>query len=355
MRDMREVLELIQSWSRQDPDLPVYLGTVTYIEGSAVRGAGATMAVSPRGELSGSVSGGCIESTVYSEAVRVRQKGTGRAITFCSNDDDDLAGTPAPCGGTVGVVVYPADPAVAAALDKRLREGLDERWGVITEGSPEMVGISFTLDEEDRIHGAVLPGGGELSPEALGELQTRLSGIHGPGFTELGDMKAFLMYRPAVPHLCIAGGSHIGSSLLRIAKETGWRVSVVDPREIFAEERRFAAADKLLHEWPAEGFSLLGVNGETAVAALTHNESMDDEAVAEALRRGCYYIGVLGSRTTFAERRERLLERGFDAEQVRELHGPIGLDIKAATPEEIAISIMAEVVYTYRIRYGKKA
>ncbi len=351
---MRELIELIISRGGEDESLPMYLGTVTYIEGSAVRGVGATMAVSPQGELAGSVSGGCIESTVYSEALRLREKGHTRALTFCSTDDD-LVGTPAPCGGTVGVVIYPAAPQVAQALKKRLEKGLDERWGVITEGDQELVGISFTLDAGGGLRSAVLPGGGRLNKAASEVLAGRLREIRRPEIIEEGTLKAFLMYRPAVPHLCIAGGSHIGSALLQLAKRVGWRVSVVDPREIFAEERRFAEADTLIHEWPARGFEQLGVNEETAVAALTHNEEMDDEAMSEALRRGCFYAGVLGSTRTFAERKERFAAQGFDATQLERLHGPIGLDIKAATPEEIALSVMAEVVNDYRIRYGKEA
>jgi xanthine dehydrogenase accessory factor len=351
---MRDVLEHIREWSKTAANTPVYLGTVTYIEGSAVRGTGATMAISPEGRLAGSVSGGCIESTVYSEAMRLREKGAARAFTFCA-DDDDLLGSPAPCGGTVGVAVYPADPEVAAALKRRLAAGLDERWAVITGGSGEQVGISCALDEQGELHSTVKPDGGTLEEGEARALARLLLEADQPGYAETEEMQAFVMYRPALPHLCIAGGSHIGSALLRLAKEMDWRVSVVDPREIFAEERRFSAADDLLHQWPAEGFGQLGVNEDTAVAALTHNEAMDDEAMAEALRRGCYYAGVLGSSRTFAARKERLAEMGFSAEQLERLHGPIGLDIRAATPEEIALAVMAELVFEYRMRYGKTA
>jgi xanthine dehydrogenase accessory factor len=351
---MREVLGDIQAWTETVEKGQVYLGTVTYIEGSAVRGAGATMAISPEGELAGSVSGGCIESTVYSEAFRLREKGGSRAFTFCSTDDD-LVGAPAPCGGTVGVVVYPAAGEVARALAERLKQGKDERWGVITGGEERLTGVSFALDEQDQLRCSAPPDGNGIEAATADALSRSLRNIKEPGIVSAAGLKAFFMYRPAVPHLCIAGGSHIGSALLRVAREIGWRVSVVDPREIFAEERRFAAADCLLHEWPAEGFRQLGLDETAAVAAVTHNEAMDDEAMAEALQRGCYYAGVLGSTRTFAQRKERLRERGFSEEQLQRLHGPIGLDIKAATPEEIALSVMAEVVYTYRSRFGKRA
>jgi xanthine dehydrogenase accessory factor len=351
---MRELLKLISTWGRTSGKAPVYLGTVTYIEGSAVRGTGATMAVSADGKLAGSVSGGCIESTVYNEALRLREKGQGRALTFCSTDDD-IVGTPAPCGGTVGVAVYPADPAVAEALAARIAAGKDERWGVVTAGDAAKVGLSFALDEQGGLVAAEMPDGTRLTGEECAQYEALLTELEAAGSLATETSEAFCMYRPAVPRLCIAGGSHLGSALLQLAGAMGWRVVVVDPREIFAEERRFASADSLLHEWPARGFERLAIDRNTAVAALTHNQEMDDEAMREALRRGCFYAGVLGSRRTFAERKERLRSEGFSESDLNRIHAPIGLDIRAVTPEEIALSIMAEIVGEYRKYYGKEA
>jgi xanthine dehydrogenase accessory factor len=158
----------------------------------------------------------------------------------------------------------------------------------------------------------------------------------------------FVRREPPVPRLIIMGGSHIGEALSRLMRTMGWRSMVIDPREAFSQSWRFSHADRLLHEWPQEAFDELEVGEGDAVAAVTHNEQMDDEAVAQALGRKCYYVGVLGGRGTQRNRRARLKERGFTEEEIGRIHGPIGLDIGAAVPEEIALSVAAEVVAAYR-------
>lgn len=367
---MFDIYQQLKDWSKDPDKLPIYLATVISIEGSAVRGAGATMGIAADGSLTGSVSGGCIESTVIEAAAQLRPAGTSRLMTFCANDDP-LMGAPAPCGGTVRVCVYPYSEEVAAAVAARSGRGLDLLWGVCIDGPSEWVGLSFALDDEELLRidtsptarmevvdpadvearvSPLLPREYGIVEAAAADLQT---GEAGP--------RVFVQHHPPVPHAVVVGGSHIGEALVQQLKALGWRVSLIDPRESFAAPERFRRADRLLHLWPREAFDELGLSAElsagqaagqaarhTAVAAITHSEQIDDAAVAAGLDSGCYYVGVLGSTRTFAGRLERLQMMGYSAAQLKRVHGPIGLDIGASSPEEIALAIAAQMVQDYR-------
>jgi len=119
---------------------------------------------------------------------------------------------------------------------------------------------------------------------------------------------------------------------------------VIDPRSAFGNEERFPNVDKLIPLWPDEAFDQIPITQSTAIAMLTHDPKLDDPALKIALPSPAFYVGALGSKTTQAKRRQRLLENGLTEEQLHRLHGPIGIEIGAGTPEEIAMSIMAEVV-----------
>jgi xanthine dehydrogenase accessory factor len=142
--------------------------------------------------------------------------------------------------------------------------------------------------------------------------------------------------------LVIVGAVHIAQPLYRMATEAGYEVSVVDPRKSFASEARFPGVT-LHHEWPGQALRSLSLDSRSAVVTLTHDPKLDDPALAAALRSDAFYIGALGSRRTQAARRERLGEQGFGDAELGRIHGPVGLDIGAESPAEIAVSIVAEL------------
>ncbi len=365
---MFDIYQQLEEWSGDPDKLPVYLATVISIEGSAVRGAGATMGIAADGSLTGSVSGGCIESTVIDAVKQLRPKRAAQQMTFCPSDDPFM-GAPSPCGGTVKVCVYPYSADVGAAVAARSNSGQDILWGLCTDGPQDWIGLSFALDDTqqlcigssaasqasaiaaEEVEAQLTP----LLPREYGTFESESSegeGLEGEG----GQVKAsfFIHHHPPIPHAAVVGGSHIGEALVLQLKALGWRVSLIDPRESFAPPQRFRTADRLLHLWPREAFEELGVSAgtqasaHTAVAAITHSEQIDDTAVAAALDNGCFYVGVLGSRRTFADRIERLKTLGYSDEQLERVHGPIGLDIGAGNPEEIALAIAAQMVQDYR-------
>ena len=142
--------------------------------------------------------------------------------------------------------------------------------------------------------------------------------------------------------LAIVGAVHIAQFLAPIATLAGYRVSVIDPRPAFASNERFPEVH-LSHDWPDTALEALAPNFRTAIVAMTHDPKIDDLALQTALKSNAFYIGALGSRRTHATRVARLIEAGFDEETIARIHGPVGLDIKARTPAEIALSIIAEI------------
>src|SRR3989304_5452175 len=158
------------------------------------------------------------------------------------------------------------------------------------------------------------------------------------------SIEIFLEVIPPPPTLIAVGGVHITIALMALAKTLGYRTVVVDPRSAFGSEARFPHVDQLIQLWPQEAFQQIPLTRSTAVAMLTHDPKLDDPALKIALPSPALYGGALGSKTTQAKRRQRLLENGVTEAQLNRLHGPIGLEIGAGTPEEIAMSIMAEIV-----------
>lgn len=162
-----------------------------------------------------------------------------------------------------------------------------------------------------------------------------------------GERRFFL--RPHIPPLriIVVGAVHIAQALGSIAATLGYEMVIIDPRTLFASQDRFPAA-RLITDWPKVALPTLGVDRATACVMLTHDPKLDDDALRYVLPLDCFYVGALGSRKTHAKRIARLLGEGIAQEQIDRIHAPIGLAIGALTPEEIALSIVAEIVAAWR-------
>ncbi|MDT8306201.1 MAG: XdhC family protein, partial [Anaerolineae bacterium] len=146
------------------------------------------------------------------------------------------------------------------------------------------------------------------------------------------------------------GGGHVTVALTRLANVLGYRTIVVDPRRAFASKERFPHVDRLLATWPDEALAALRITPATAVALLSHDPKIDDPALRLALASDAFYIGALGSRRTHAQRRQRLLAAGVAEEALARVHAPVGLDLGAESPEEIALAVIAEIVAVWHGR-----
>jgi xanthine dehydrogenase accessory factor len=177
------------------------------------------------------------------------------------------------------------------------------------------------------------------------ELAEELMWREEPQRREAGDAVVFIDVTYPPPRLVAFGAVDFAAALCTIARATGWRPYVVDPRARFAQPARFPDAEQVIAAWPEEAFAALGgIDRATAIAVLTHDPKLDDAALILALRSDAGYIGAMGSRRAQASRRERLLAQGITDEELTRIAAPIGLDIGALTSEETALSIMAEVV-----------
>ncbi len=185
--------------------------------------------------------------------------------------------------------------------------------------------------------------------ELRSEIETRLrSGKSGTVETPAG--KVFLTVFVPPPRLIVTGAVHISQALAPMAQRLGYDVTIIDPRTAFATEERFGGV-RLLADWPDKVLPGIGMDAHTAFAALTHDPKIDDPALRYALTHDCFYIGALGSRRTHATRLERLKADGMSEAQLSRIHAPIGLDIGAISPAEIAVSILAQI--TARLRQGE--
>jgi xanthine dehydrogenase accessory factor len=162
------------------------------------------------------------------------------------------------------------------------------------------------------------------------------------------EVEVFIdVLRPS-PTLVIIGGAHIAVVLAQLAQLMGYHTEIIDPRRAFISVARFPTADSVSRAWPDKALAANPPGPDTAVVTLSHDPKIDDPGLAAALTGEAFYIGALGSRKTNAKRRERLAALGFSEEQLARIRAPVGLDIGADNPEEIALAIMAEIVAAYR-------
>lgn len=334
MKEIADILDILPAG-----EYPV-LAVVTAIGGSAVRGTGAVMALSGDGTLMGSISGGCIESAVVQAAGKLFEEDEPRLLRFCAIDDE-LFGSFSPCGGEISVMVYRGSVPVIRRCRELQEAGKGALWGVALEGGEEKAGLSFAGEDMSSL---VFSDGRSAVPAALASVfESASPAERAAGFCSAGWFVAFL---PPPVRLCVVGGGHIAVPLSAVGRAMGWKTAVIDPRDLFMGKGRFSHADRVMNMWPEPAFRELGLDSRSAVAAVSHDEKIDDQAAAAALEAGCFYVGVLGSRRTLAERKKRLAARGVPQTRIDLLRGPIGLDIGARTPEEIALATAAQIVET---------
>ncbi len=212
--------------------------------------------------------------------------------------------------------------------------------------------VLITVVEGDALGSKLLLVGGD---EPLGdgppELATLVDGAR-TGLVEQEGRKVFVDVYGPPPKLVVLGAVDVAESLCGLAQRLGWRTAVADTRTRLATRERIPSADELVVGWPDEALEQIGLDVDSAVVVLTHDEKLDTPALLAALRSPAFYVGALGSRRAQAARRERLLEAGLDEAALARLSGPVGLDLGATTPAETALSILAEAVATRAGRSG---
>lgn len=345
---MRDTIEDVARW--QAAGKGVAQATVVSLVGSAPRGVGATLVVSDAGEIVGSVSNGCVEPDVVERAQRAIHSGRPRLMTYGVSEEQNYERIGLSCGGEIRVFIERLTlDATLEALEAAAREGRPAVRALVIaapETRAELVGqslITILGDEAAR---------GDLDAEIRAPIERRARGLLGGSssvtetLTLADGTEIEVFYQTLTPPraLLLVGAGHISVPLARLAKVLDYHVTVVDPREAFATRERIPDADEIIQEWPDEAMAKLEINASTSVCILTHDEKFDVPALAVALRRKAGYIGMVGSKGTRATRDAELREQGFTEGELARIHGPIGLDIGAKTPEEIAVAILAQII-----------
>ena len=317
--------ECALAWHREGKGAA--LATVVETWGSAPRQAGSQLAISGAGEIMGSVSGGCVEGAVVTEALEALEDGAPRLLTFGVSDETAFAVGLA-CGGTIRVLVEPVGEG-PQALSPGLLADL-----VAARAARRAVALEVRPDGWTRR--LLAPG-----EDAAADLRFRSDRA---GMEEDGRFLA--VHNPPL-RLIVVGAVHIAQPLLSIARLCGYDPTLIDPREAFGSSARFPG-ETILPDWPDEAMAALAPDPRTAVVTLTHDPKLDDPAIRVALASPCFYLGCLGSKKTHAKRLDRLAAAGFQPDQIARIHAPVGLDIGAKTPAEIAVSILAQITAVLR-------
>ncbi|NBX46134.1 MAG: XdhC/CoxI family protein [Chloroflexi bacterium] len=341
---MQMVWDAMGSWLERG-DRFVALATVVNVYRSAPRPEGAMLAVSVRGELVGSVSGGCIESDVAFNAAQVIETGVPQLLGIGIEDETAWAAG-LTCGGAIEIWVERLDRvAVTAIADlwKRAVPAVSMTWIGGAPGSRQVVdagAMTHVATGSDSPPEAVMEEAIGQARRIIGEGQRAPSGIREIIASDGMVHRVFLHAWPRHPRLIIFGAVHVAQSLVRFAHEVGFETCVIDPRSVFATDERLGHAGQLLRAWPQDAIAngQVVLDGSSFVVVLTHDPKLDEPALAAALRSDAPYIGCLGSRKTQEMRRTRLIKQGFSEAEVSRIRGPVGLDLGGRTPEELALA-----------------
>ncbi|MCZ4500229.1 MAG: hypothetical protein JWQ74_2784 [Marmoricola sp.] len=291
---MLDLAATLCAWT--DLGLRVAVATLVGVDGSAPRTVGAAMAVNDAGEVVGSISGGCVEAELYTACTEVLAGGPARVLEFGTGDEIFEPGLM--CGGTVTVLV-----STLGALD------------------------------DTALH--------QVRRAAAGQAASLALAADGTACTD--EPLVVLRFDPGV-ELLVIGAVEFGVALCRLGSAAGFRVTVVDPRPVFATKERFADAYAVVCDWPDRWLAARTWAPTDAVCVLSHDPKVDLPVLVSALASPAGFVGAMGSRRTHERRVAALRTLGVDDEALARLRSPIGLDIGASTPEQTAIAILAEVI-----------
>lgn len=336
----------------------VVAATLVDTEGSAPLEPGATMLVDETGRIEGSVTGGCVESALLEEAQSVLQGGGPRLRTY-GISDSQAADVGLMCGGTVHILVH--------ELDKDFAEVLERVDQAVVAKQP--VAIATLIDGETSGSKLVLLDGekrgglglGSRMDDAVardadaclahGDSTVRAYGARGEVMAS--EVRVFIQAFAAPPKMVIFGAIDFSAAVALFAKHLGYEVTICDARKPFAMGSRFSVADEVVVDWPDRYLASQQLEDRDVVLVFTHDAKFDEPALVSAFETDAGYIGALGSRRTHEDRRQRLLAAGVSEADLDRVHAPCGLDLGARSPEETAISVLAEIIGHSTGRLGR--
>ena len=351
---MKELTELLEAW-RRAPKVPHAVATVLRVEGSSYRRPGARMLVDVHGRVAGSVSGGCLERKVISQAQEALFDGRMRLMSFDTTDQDDLAfGSSLGCQGKIWIGIEVLKAGATWDLESLVRKIRERR----TPGAL----LTRILHHDDKVHFEwyavfadqasanenAVPGAWHAA--ALEVLRLRKSCFVGD---DMRDAAFIEWLAPPVSLLLFGGGPDV-PPMVKLARELGHEITVIDRRPEFAVADQFPGADRVLAAKPHQISSHLRPDDRTVAVVMNHHYETDRDVLATLLPLGLRYIAVLGPRRRTDRILTELMEDGLNlSDDMRaSIHAPAGLDLGSETPEQIALSILAEIQSTLAGRGG---
>jgi xanthine dehydrogenase accessory factor len=314
---MQNILTCAHNWLSDGSQ--IILAVVGKTWGSAPRPVGSIMAIHADGHFEGSVSGGCVEGEVIAQATALAGSAAHKTLTYTVSSEDawqiGLA-----CGGQIQIQLFALGPESAPALADAITALNTRKRGCLSLNfSPCCASFSYSEHLANPMPTAITEAGDQLHLAVLPK-----------------------------PALIIVGAVHISQALVPMAIACSYQVTVIDPRGLFLDKRHFGEA-YIISDWPDTYLEQHPLDPCSALVTLTHDPKIDDAALRCALTSEAFYIGSLGSKKTHAARLERLQNSGFEHKNLHRIHGPIGLNIGAKSPAEIAVAIMAELTSTRRV------
>ncbi len=325
---MRDDAVLKQAIDWMDLGHSVALAVVVSTWGSSPRPVGSHLAINEKGEFTGSVSGGCVEPMVISEALDIISEGGCQTVEY-GVTDKQAQEVLLTCGGNIQIFIAMAPERIE--LNKMIADQPVTRTINLNSGTSVMLA-------DDNVVGSL-----QLNENILKQVQQlHKESTDGIILTQ-DDAKLFVLTYNPPRKLIIIGAVHITKLLTPMAIAAGFNISVIDSRPAFTNSIDLHGVT-LINERTEQALQKLSIDANTALVILSHDPILDDPALHVALASSAYYIGCLGSRRTHAKRLERLRQKGFDKNAFKRLRAPVGLDIGSRTSAEIAISIIAEII-----------
>lgn len=338
---MKQVLESIGRWN--DAGIRCALAIVTKTWGSSPRQPGSVMAVNNQGEMTGSVSGGCVESSVLLEALDCLETNQPKTTSFlASHESAHHVGLP--CGGSIEIAIIPLSAEEREAVANCAQENTPFEMALLFDESRLPQGLAILSDTQQYAS--------EIGPDVLAQIVREIEANDAclntaPINLSAGSNEILVCRYGARLQLVCVGAVHIALDLVKLAKTMDYRTIVIDPRRAFATDERLRNADVVIREWPEKAFQSISVDSRTAICALTHDEKLDVPALKEALKTDAFYIGSLGKPSTQQARLEKLLDDGVDPNLIKRINGPIGLPLGGREPSDIALGILAQISACY--------
>ena len=318
----KEIFLKVEEWLLKSLDIAII--TVIQTWGSSPRPVGSSMIVNSNHETLGSVSGGCIESFVFAKSLEVIKNNNYQILEFgVSNSQAWEVGLT--CGGKIKVLV-----------EKFTLKDLDivKEINNIFKNQGSLI-LATNLSTGSR---RVVNNYTNIKDNPLQKANNEISSVH-----NIEGISWFYKVFSSQHRIIIIGAVHISEPLVELANVLNFKTYLIDPRNNF-DKNKFSNKAILLNEWPDEGLKKLGIDTKTCIVTLTHDPKLDDPALIYSLKSNALYIGCLGSKKTHEARLKRMMKNGFSKNQLSKIKGPVGININAKTPAEIACSIISQII-----------